>query len=229
MDGSTERAKQVAGQYAAELVRDGMVVGLGTGSTANHFITSLATRVAGGLRIIGVPTSKLTANLAQRLGIPLADLASQPSPDIDIDGADEVDPGLNVLKGMGGALLHEKIVALAARRFIVVVDSTKLVDRLVAHRRLPIEVVAFGWTVTQRRISAAGGQVTVRGGTDQPYVTDSGNLILDVQLAPDRDVFSFASEMKSISGVVDHGLFPGMAAEAIVGHTDGVVRTMRAR
>jgi ribose 5-phosphate isomerase A len=209
------------------MIDDGMVVGLGTGSTANLFIAALAERVVSGLHIIGVSTSDRTEELARQLRIPTATLEDHPLLDVDVDGADEVDPELNVLKGRGGALLHEKIVALSSREFIVIVDESKLVDRLAEHHPIPVEVVAFGCTATRGRLENLGGRTTMRGGDADPYRTDSGNYIVDISPPNGVDVFAFGDAIKATTGVVDHGLFRGVASQVLVGSADGTVRRLQ--
>lgn len=201
--------KKLVADSAAAQVANGMVVGLGTGSTAEFVLQALAARIREGLRITGVPTSERTAARARELGIPLAlDVAT----DIAIDGADEVDPRtLDLIKGRGGALLREKIVAQASARFIVVVDDSKLVARL-GVGLLPIEVVQFGWQATARRVQELGGKPQRRD-----LITDNGNYILDCSFGPIERPDVLASELDRIAGVVEHGLFIGMAAEVHVG------------
>ena len=200
--------KKLAADSAVTQVANDMVVGLGTGSTAEFVLQALAARIREGLRITGVPTSERTAARARELGIPLAvDVAT----DIAIDGSDEVDPQLNLIKGRGGALLREKIVAGSSARFIVVIDETKLVSRLGAGI-LPIEVVQFGWQATARRIEQLGAKSQRRD-----LVTDNGNYILDCIFGPIENPKSLAMELDHITGIVEHGLFIGMAAEVHVG------------
>lgn len=200
-----------------------MVVGLGSGSTAELFVRALAERVSVGLKIEAVPTSQQTGRLADSCGIALTGLETRPSIDIDVDGADEIDPHLNLVKGQGGALLHEKIVALASRQFVVIADETKLVETLGPGRLIPVEIVEFGWTATRDRLGSLGAETAVRMEEDGPFRTDSGNLILDVT-PPDTDIFNFAERLKGITGVVDHGVFLGIATMAIIGMLDGSVR-----
>ena len=202
--------KRMAAESAVTQVSQGMTVGLGTGSTGEFVLLALARRIREGLRITGVPTSERTAKRARELGIPLIDLSGPI--DIAIDGADEVERGsLDLIKGRGGALLREKIVAHAAERFIVVVDQTKLVDKLGA-AAVPVEVVPFGWQATARRIEALGAKPRRRD-----FVTDNGNYILDCVMSPD-----LANELDRITGVVDHGLFLGMTSEVHVGTSSGI-------
>src|SRR5579863_4748828 len=226
--------KQLAGEEAAKRIEDGMVVGLGTGSTTQYLLYALARRIAGGLRIAGaVPTSKATEHLARDLAIPLTDLDAHPQLDLAIDGADEIDPQLRLIKGGGGALLREKIVASSARRFIVIGDVTKQVRILGSSFPLPVEVVPFAATPVRKRLEALGAlgalgaigpSVQLRHSPpEQLFVTDNGNVILDC-LFPggiaDPDVLDLA--IKQIVGVVESGLFLHMAQEAIIGGPDGV-------
>lgn len=199
--------KQMAADSAVAQVSSGMVVGLGTGSTAEFVLLALVRRIREGLRITGVPTSERTAARARELGIPLTDLTGPI--DIAIDGADEVERGtLNLIKGRGGALLREKIVAQASARFLVVADQSKLVDRLGAGP-VPVEVVPFGWQATARRIGVEFHR--------RDFVTDSGNYILDCAFSP-----TLANGLDRIAGVVEHGLFIGLATEVHVGTSSGV-------
>ena len=205
--------KRMAAESAAAQVASGMTVGLGTGSTAAFVLEALGIRIRDGLRITGVPTSEATAARARELGIPLAlDVVT----DIAIDGADEVDPRtLNLIKGRGGALLREKIVAQATRRFLVVVDETKLVFQLGAGL-LPVEVAPFGWQATARRLENLGAQLQRRD-----FVTDNGNYILDCAFGLMDNPESLASQLDHIAGVVEHGLFIGLTAEVHVGKPSG--------
>jgi len=207
--------KRLAAESAVTQVANDMVVGLGTGSTAEFVLQALAARIREGLRITGVPTSERTAARARELGIPLA---VEVATDIAIDGADEVDPRLNLIKGRGGALLREKIVAVSSARFIVVVDESKLVARL-GVGLLPIEVIQFGWQATARRILQLGGKPQRRD-----LVTDNGNYILDCAFGLIESPESLASELDRITGVVEHGLFIGMTAEVHVGRPSGVLK-----
>jgi ribose 5-phosphate isomerase A len=225
-----ERAKAAAARHAAGLVEEGMVVGLGSGSTAVYFVRFLGERARGGLRVIGVPTSDATARLAAAQGIVLSTLEAHGALDLDVDGADAIDPALNLVKGLGGALLREKIVAAAARRFAVIADDRKVVSELLPGARVPVEVVPFGWTRTAAALEAAGAGATRRAmpdAPDQPFVTDGGHYILDCLFPALRDPAAVAADIKAITGVVDHGLFIGMATEAIIGSPDDSVRVLR--
>jgi ribose 5-phosphate isomerase A len=207
--------KRLAAESAVTQVSAGMIVGLGTGTTGEFVLLALARRIREGLRITGVPTSEHTAARAGELRIPLAELAGPI--DMDIDGADEVQRDkLHLIKGRGGALLREKIVAQASARFLVVVDHTKLVDRLGA-ARVPVEVIPFGWQATARRLQDLGAKPERRD-----FVTDNGNYILDCDFGLMEQPESLASDLDRIVGVVEHGLFIGLATEVHVGASSGV-------
>jgi ribose 5-phosphate isomerase A len=222
--------KRAAAEAAAALVEDGMVVGLGTGSTAWFAIEALIRRVREGLRILAIPTSERSGAQARAGGIPLTSFAEHPRLDIDIDGADEVELGsLHLIKGLGGALLREKIVAAAADRLIVVADPKKLVERLGATSPLPIEVVPFGWETTAARLERLGTEPVLRKASDgQPFRTDGGNLILDCRFGPIADPASLDLAIRQTIGVVETGLFIGMADTVIVAGDGGIVRYSRA-
>ncbi len=214
--------KEAAGRAAARLVQDGDVVGLGTGSTAYFAVIALGERVKAGLKIIGIPTSVATADLARRVGIPLTTLDEHPEIDITIDGADEVDPKLNLIKGGGGALTREKVVATASKKMVVVADSGKVVKTL-GKFPLPVEVIAFARTVIEKKIAALGGSPKLRMKADgSPYLTDNGNEILDCSFGKISDPAALARELSEMPGVVEHGLFIGVAKLAIVGKGTGV-------
>ena len=213
--------KRMAAEAAIAEVEDGMVLGLGTGSTATFAVAALGTRVAAGLRVIGVPTSERTAAQARGLGIPLGDLATHPRLDLTIDGADEVHVAtLDLVKGLGGALLREKIVARASRRMTVVVDETKLVATLGAVA-IPIEIVPFGAAATLTYLRDAGADPAVRGGAE-PYRTDNGNLIADCRFPAIPDPAALHAALKAIVGVVETGLFIGLATRIIAGTPSGL-------
>src|SRR5437588_12818969 len=197
-----------------------MLVGLGSGSTARYFAEGLGRRVAEGLKVRGVPTSRATAELAAELGIPIVTELVGPI-DLTVDGADEVDPSLNLIKGRGGALSREKLVAAASKRFVVVVDESKLVKEL-GVGVLPVEVLAFLWRSTAERLATLGASLVLRGGEENPYVADNGNLILDLSGNGEIDnPGDFGFELKKITGVVEHGLFVGMADTVIVAGPEG--------
>jgi ribose 5-phosphate isomerase A len=214
--------KQRAASYAAEMVQDGMLVGLGSGSTSTLMVRALAERARGGLGFIGVPTSEAIANLATSLGLQIASIDDQPRLDLTIDGADEVDPQLNLVKGLGGALLREKIVASAASRFAIIVDERKLVQRLGTRSPIPVEIVPFGWRRTSIEIEALGARPERRVLDGQPYVTDGGHYIVDCHVGPLEDPARLAASIKALTGVVEHGLFLSMATTVIVGYAERV-------
>lgn len=225
---SVEDQKLAAAIHAAQLVEDDMIVGLGSGTTATLFVRALGERMASGLRLIGVPTSDEIERLSRSAGITLATLEEQPRLDLDVDGADEVDPRLNLVKGHGGALLREKIVAASADRFVVIVDQTKLVERLGTRGPLPIEVSTFGWAATARRIEALGLSCRRRG-EPRPYVTDGGNYILDCTAPSSLDLAdpALATAVKGEPGVMEHGLFLDVADQVLVGRDNGTVDVLR--
>lgn len=210
-----DERKQAAAEKALELVKDGMLVGLGSGSTVRYFTEGVGRLVADGMKIHGVPTSRATSELAAELGIPIVtELVGEI--DLAVDGADEVDPDLNLIKGRGGALFREKLVAAAAKRFVVVVDESKIVEQL-GVGVLPVEVLPFLWRTTAERLTAMGASLTLRGGEEVPYVTDNGNVILDLEVEGGIiDPGALAMELKQTVGVVEHGLFVGMADTCIV-------------
>jgi ribose 5-phosphate isomerase A len=222
MANASSQEKEAAGRAAAELVRDGDIVGLGTGSTAYFAVVALGERVKAGLKIIGIPTSIQTAELARAIGIPLTTLDEHPKIDITIDGADEVDPQLNLIKGGGGALLREKVVASVTKKMVVVADSGKIVAAL-GKFPLPVEVISFARTVVETKIVALGGSPKLRMKTDgSPYLTDNGNQILDCSFGKIVDPPALARELDGMPGVVEHGLFIGLAKLALVGQGDRV-------
>jgi ribose 5-phosphate isomerase A len=225
-----DAAKSAAAKAALDgYVRDGMRLGLGSGSTSLWFVRHLAEAVRGGLSVVGVPSSSGTRELALELGVPLADLdelGELGELDLTVDGADEIDPEGTMLKGGGGALLYEKIVADASRSMVAMVDESKLVDVLGAFP-LPIEVVPFGWTSTQRRLAELFGPAAPRSvrrpgprGTD-PFITDGGHVILDVPLERIPDPRALAARLNLVPGVVEHGLFVDIADAVVVGRADG--------
>ncbi len=222
-----DQQKQAAARAAVALVEPGSIVGLGSGSTATHFVRFLGERVCKGLKIIGIPTSLKTRQLAEQLGIPLTTLDERQQIDIDIDGADEIDPQLNLIKGGGGALLREKIIASASRRFIVIGDSSKQVAHL-GKFPLPVEVVPFAQALVAARMAALGARISLRGGASgNPYVTDEGHCILDCTFGEIADPSALADKLRTIPGVVEHGLFIGMAEMALVGKNGTVIQLRR--
>lgn len=212
--------KRAAAEKALELVQEGMLLGLGSGSTSRLFVEGVGRLVASGMKVRGVPTSRATAELAASLGIPIVtELVGQI--DLAVDGADEVDPALNLIKGRGGALFREKLVAAASKRFVVVVDESKMVKQL-GEGVLPVEVLPFLWRSTAERLTALGLSLVIRGGEETPYVTDNGNVILDLTVAEGiKNPAELALELKQVTGVVEHGLFVGMTDTVIVAGPDG--------
>lgn len=221
---SQDDLKRQAAERAVELVEDGMVLGLGTGSTARFALEALAERRRRGelKDIVGVPTSVATQQAAELLGIPLSTLEHRPSIDLTLDGADEVDPSLDLIKGLGGALLWEKIVASASRRLVILVDETKLVDRLGQKAPLPVEVVPFGWKTHVDAVRALGGEPALRTRNGQPFRTDGGHYVLDCRF-PDgiADPEAVEHGLRARVGVVETGLFLGLATTVVVGTEDG--------
>jgi len=223
----SDALKERAAEAALAHVADGMRLGLGTGSTAALFVEALGRRVAGGLSVTGVATSQATARLAREAGVPLASLDEMPELDLTVDGADEIGPGLALIKGGGGALTREKIVASASRRMIVVADSSKLVDALGAFP-LPMEALTFGLTATRLAVERAAerlglaGDVAPRRAGHRLFTTDNGNAILDASFGRIPDPDSLAGRLAAIPGVVEHGLFLRLASRAIVAGEGGV-------
>ncbi|MGZ8383421.1 MAG: ribose-5-phosphate isomerase RpiA [Nitrospira sp.] len=215
--------KRQAALKATDYVSDGMVVGLGTGTTAKHLIMALGERVRMGLKIQAVPTSHDTAELARQSGIPLIESDNAWTIDVAIDGADQVDPRFNLVKGGGGALLKEKIVAAAAKQFVVMVDHTKLVPALGGSFPLPIEVVPFGWGNTARHIErVSGGTAVLRERHGAVFQTEAGHVILDLHMPTIDDPARLEIALNQIPGIVETGLFIGRTSILIVGHAQGV-------
>lgn len=223
---TSETGKRLAAERACDLVRSGMRVGLGTGSTAALFVEALASRA---LNIVAVPTSEATRRQAEALGLRLATLDEEPELDLTVDGADEIDGALNLIKGGGGALLREKLVAAASRRMVVIADSGKRVDTL-GRFPLPVEIVAFGAETTRRRIADELAEANLpretrlRAAPDgSAFRTDGGNFILDLPLGAIPDPAGLAERLKSVLGVVEHGLFVALASGALIGGPEGVI------
>jgi ribose 5-phosphate isomerase A len=212
--------KQAAGIYAANLVTNGMTVGLGTGSTSRFAIARLGERVQAGLQIQAIPTSEASAQQARELNIPLVDFDNITTIDMTIDGADEIDLNFYMIKGGGGALLREKIVASITKRQICIVDPKKVVP-IMGKFPLPVEVVPFGWPVVARELEKLGGRVQLRQSENQTYRTDNGNFILDVNFYPIVDPPALEKAIKMLPGVVEVGLFIDLAHTLIIGHPDG--------
>jgi ribose 5-phosphate isomerase A len=213
--------KAAAARKSLEYVKDGMVVGLGTGSTATFAIQFLGEQVREGLKIRGIPTSRASADLARSLKIPLTSFDEVDHTDVTIDGADEVAPGLALIKGGGGALLHEKIVAAASHRLVIVADEHKLVQKL-GRFPLPVEVIPFAAGPVRKKLEGLGANPVLRQAHDgSPYITDEGNYIFDCHYGEIADPAGLAPTLKSITGVVEHGLFLGLASVAIIAGPNG--------
>jgi ribose 5-phosphate isomerase A len=217
--------KRAAAEAAVKLVEPGMVLGLGSGSTAAFFVSALARRMAEErLRVVGIPTSEQTAAQARELHIPLGTFAEHAELDLTVDGADEVETGtLYLIKGRGGALLREKIVAAASRRMVVVADQGKIVNKLGSLVSVPVEVVQFGWEATERKLQKLGGNPALRLAKDgKPFITDGGHYIMDCAFGPMEKPKEVAHHLDHVIGSVDHGLFLGFTEEAFVGGPAGV-------
>ena len=230
---SADEMKKAAAAAALEFVRPGMRLGLGTGSTASWFVRLLGEKIAGGLDVVGVPTSEATAVLAREVGVRLVTLDDIAGLDLTVDGADEFDPELNLVKGGGGALLREKIVAADSRRMVVITDESKRVEHLGAFP-LPVEIVTFGAGATMRAIADAArtcglaGALTIRQAKDGGrYVTDQGNWIVDASFRQISDPQALATALSRIPGVVEHGLFIGLASTIIIAGRSGISRIDR--
>jgi ribose 5-phosphate isomerase A len=224
---ANDQEKEAAARASLQYVKDGQVVGLGTGSTAAYFIKLLGEKVKSGLHIKGIPTSVRSRDLAQSLDIPLTTLDECQEIDVTVDGADEVDPQLRLIKGGGGALLREKIVASATRTMVVVADASKQVQTL-GKFPLPVEVIKFAQVLVAKRIAAMGAQVELRLNPDKtPYVTDENNHILDCRFGVIQDADRLARELSQMPGVVEHGLFIGMASVALFARGNEIVELRR--
>ena len=226
----TEAHKEAAALKAVEFVEPGMIIGLGSGSTAIYAVREIARKLSEGEldRVLGLPTSLQVEQEARELGIPLTTLDDHPRVDLTIDGADEVDPQLDLIKGGGGALLREKIVAQASQREIIVVDETKLSDHLGTRFAVPVEVLPFGWAPEAAYLESLGASVALReapGG--EPTVTDQGNWILDAEFGPIEDLRALSDQLDRRAAVTAHGLFLGLATDLIAGGGDGVRHVRR--
>jgi ribose 5-phosphate isomerase A len=218
-----DQEKEAAARASLQFVKDGQVVGLGTGSTAAFFIKLLAERVKAGLRVRGIPTSVKSQELAASLGIPLTTLDEVQEIDVTVDGADEVDPQLRLIKGGGGAMLREKIVASATKQLVIVADASKQVPVL-GNFPLPVEVIRFAEALVAKRIGELGANVSVRKGSDgKPYVTDENHHILDCRFGQIRDADNLARQLSDMPGVVEHGLFIGMAKVALFARGNEII------
>ena len=222
-----DSAKVLAAQKSLEFIQDGMVVGLGSGSTATHFIQLLGEKVKQGLKIRGIASSKASEDLAASLTIPIVDFNTCPQIDVTIDGADEVAPGLALIKGGGGALLREKIVASASKQFIIVADSSKVVQHLGAFP-LPVEVIPMAAPLVSSKLQALGINPSVRHHSNgEDYITDEGNLIVDCKCGAIEDPHKLAASIRQIVGVVEHGLFLNMANLALIASNSEVTELTR--
>lgn len=224
---ANDQEKEAAARASLKFVKDGQVVGLGTGSTAAYFIKLLGEQVKNGLEIRGIPTSLRSLELAQRVGIPLTTLDECQELAVTVDGADEVDPQLRLIKGGGGALLREKIVASATRQFVVVADASKQVQSL-GKFPLPVEVIKFAEALVAKRIRALGAEVHLRCEADgTPYVTDESNHILDCHFGEIRDANGLSRQLSEMPGIVEHGLFIGMASVVLLARGSEIVELRR--
>ena len=217
-----DKPKQRAAERALEFVRAGQVIGLGTGSTAKFAIEGLGRLVRAGLSIKGVPTSIATERMATELAIPLVDLNEAGVIDVTLDGADEVDADFNMIKGGGGALTREKLVALASLKRVILVDETKLVAKLGQSRMLPVEVLPFAWTLSARLLKGLGSVSKLREQGLKPFITDNGNFILDCEFGPIEDAVTLEKRIKLLPGVIECGLFIGIADTLVIGYDDRI-------
>jgi ribose 5-phosphate isomerase A len=222
-----ERVARLAHHVATEF-ESGMTLGLGSGSTAEAVVRAIGARMSEGtgFRVTGVATSIRTQQLAESLGIPIIDLSAVSSIELGFDGADEIDPRLDLVKGRGGALLYEKLVAEICRDYVVVSTSEKLVERLGTRLPLPVEIIPYGWRHTADRISRLGLAPVLREKDGEPLITDAGHLILDCAPSPGLDLSGLALHVKSVTGVVEHGVFPNIARRAAIVDPDGSIRTV---
>lgn len=225
---NTDHLKRQAAEHAVALIRPGMIVGLGHGSTTAFAVNGLAHLLESGEleNIVAIPCSREVEQHARKLGIPLTSFDEHPEIDLTIDGADEVDPHLNLIKGGGGALLREKVVACASRREIIIVDGSKLSPRLGTRFALPIEVVPFAWSLERRFLESLGAEVTRRGG-HAPFSTDQGNYILDARFPGIENTGQLAATLNARAGIVEHGLFVDLATDLIVADSTGVRHVRR--
>lgn len=221
-----EKMKQTAGEYAVQFVQPGMVIGIGTGSTVYYFINALAKKVAAGFNIKGVPTSRKTEELARQNNIEIIDLNDALLPDLAIDGADEVDNNLQLIKGGGGSLLQEKMVAAASKKLIIIADAGKAVPAL-GKFPLPVEVIPYGWKQTAKHIQQLNcNEIILRQKDNKTFISDHGHFILDCHFGKIENASSLAQQLNAIPGVVENGLFLNMASTAVFGNEDGTVRVI---
>ncbi|MDE0084567.1 MAG: ribose-5-phosphate isomerase RpiA [Candidatus Poribacteria bacterium] len=219
---NTEQQKKIAAEKATEEVRDGTVVGLGTGSTVYYALLKLGAMVREGLNIVGIPTSDGTEKIAEEQNIPLSTLSVHPTIELTIDGADEVDAHLNLIKGGGAALVREKIIANASKRILIVVDESKVSRVLGTSFALPVEIVQFGWEATQREVDKICGKSDLRGGIEKPLITDNGNYILDCHFDGIPEPKTVELQLNNIPGVVENGIFVDRADKVIIGTSSGI-------
>lgn len=217
---SAENVKKIAAERAVEFVKDGMILGLGTGSTTYYAIQKIGELVKEGFDIIGIPTSEGSSKLAKELNIPLSNLEEYPEIDLTIDGADEVDPKFNLIKGMGGALLREKIVAFHSKKEIIIIDSTKLVNILGTKSPLPVEIEKFGWSGTLKELSKFDCNINIRKNEGKIFLSDNGNYIVDCSFSKIDEPEKLEHEINNIPGVIENGLFMGLIDFVIVGTDD---------
>ena len=222
-----EELKRQASIAALDAVTDGMIVGLGSGSTAAYFIRELGVRVKGGLRIHGIPTSEDSRRLATEVGVPLTNLREHPVIDVTVDGADEVSDDLDLIKGLGGALVREKIVAHASKRVIIVVDESKLTSRLGIKAPIPVEIIPFALDLVRAQLLRWGGEPKIREREGKTFISDNGNLILDWWHGRIDQPASLESQIKGLTGVVDSGIFSGVADQVIAATSSGIRRLSR--
>ena len=219
---NTEHQKKIAAEKATEEVKNGMVIGLGTGSTVYYALLKLGEMIQDGLNIIGIPTSEGTEKIATEQNIPLTTLAKHPTIELTIDGADEVDAHLNLIKGGGAALVREKIIANTSNRIVIVVDESKVSQVLGSTFALPVEIIKFGWEATQREVDKVCGKSDLRGGIDNPLITDNGNYILDCNFAGIPEPEKVELQLNNIPGVVENGIFVDRADKVIIGTPNGI-------
>jgi ribose 5-phosphate isomerase A len=224
---SSDELKRQAAIAALDEIRDHMIVGLGTGSTASHFIRELGKRVQDGLHVLGIPTSEASRILAGEAGVSLTTLKEHSEIDVTVDGADEVSPELDLIKGLGGALVREKIVAHASKRVIIVVDDSKMVSRLGTRAPIPIEVVPFAVDSVMLQLVRWNGSVKIRERNGRPFVSDNGNTIVDWQYGAIDDPHGVEMKLKSITGVVDSGIFSKVAARVIIAEGSSIRKLSR--
>ncbi len=227
LDTTMDDLKKQASIAALEAIKDGMIVGLGTGSTATHFIRELGVRVQAGLRVHGIPTSEESRKLAVEVGIPLTTLREHLIIDVTVDGADEVSDGLDLIKGLGGALVREKVVAHASKKVIIVVDETKLTGRLGVKAPIPIEVVPFALEVARGQLILWGGEAKLREKEGKPFLSDNGNYILDWWHGPIDQPWALEKQIKGVTGIVDSGIFANVASQVIAATSSGIRKLQR--